>query len=72
MLASVLAAGHAEAKLKVEALEELLAKVMPLDHPEVIDRRVSHGELHSAYRQREGDLERVRGSKKPLRDKKIT
>ena len=45
VLAGVLAAGDAEAKLKVEALQELLPEVVPLNHAEVIDGDVTHGEL---------------------------
>lgn len=47
MLAGVLAAGDAEAKLKVEALQELLPEVVPLNHAEVIDGNVAHCELHA-------------------------
>lgn len=46
VLACVFAAGHAEAELKVKALEQLIAKVVPLDHAEVVDGRVSYGKLH--------------------------
>ena len=46
MLAGVLAAGDAEAKVEVEAFEQLVAEVVPLDHAEVVDRLVSHCELH--------------------------
>lgn len=48
VLACVLAARHAEAKLKIEALEQLIAEVMSLDHAEVVDGRLPHCELHSA------------------------
>jgi len=37
VLTCVLAAGHAEAKLKVKALEQLLAEVVSLDHAEVVE-----------------------------------
>lgn len=47
MLACVLAAGDAEAELKVEAFQQLFSKVMPLDHPEVIDGDVPYCELHA-------------------------
>lgn len=46
MLAGVLAAGDAEAKVEVKAFEQLVAEVVPLDHAEVVDRLVSHCELH--------------------------
>lgn len=48
MLASVLAAGHAEAELKVKTLKQLLSEIMSLDHPEVFYRHVSDRELHTA------------------------
>lgn len=46
VLAGVLAAGDAEAKVEVEAFEQLVAEVVPLNHAEVVDRLVSHCELH--------------------------
>lgn len=46
VLAGVLAAGDAEAKVEVKAFEQLVAEVVPLDHAEVVDRFVSHCELH--------------------------
>lgn len=51
MLTGVLAAGDAEAKVEVEAFEELVSKVVPLDHAEVVDRLVSHCELHPELRE---------------------
>ncbi len=48
VLACVLAAGHAEAELEIKALEQLISKVVSLNHAEVVDRCVSHCELHSA------------------------
>lgn len=51
MLASVLAAGDTEAKLKVKALQQLATKVVPLDHPEVVDGNVTNSELHSMDQQ---------------------
>lgn len=47
MLACVLAAGDAEAELKVEALQQLFTKVVPLDHPKVIDGDVPYCELNA-------------------------
>lgn len=44
----VLATGHAEAKLKVKTLEQLLSKIMSLDHPEVFYGHVSDCELNAA------------------------
>lgn len=46
MFAGVLAAGDAEAKVEVKTFEELVAKVVPLNHAEVVDRFISHCELH--------------------------
>lgn len=46
VLAGVLAAGDAETKVEVKTFEELVAKVVPLNHAEVVDRLVSHCELH--------------------------
>lgn len=43
----VLAAGHAEAKLKVKTLEQLLSEIVPLNHPEILYRSVSDCELNS-------------------------
>lgn len=51
----VLAAGHAEAELKVKTLEQLLSEIMSLDHPEVFNRHFSNCELNAGgsktYRQ---------------------
>lgn len=46
VLAGVLAAGDAETKVEVKAFEQLVAEVVPLNHAEVVDRLVSHCELH--------------------------
>lgn len=46
MLAGVLAARDTEAKVEVKAFEQLISEVVPLDHAEVVDRLVSHRELH--------------------------
>lgn len=54
MLAGVLAAGDAEAKVEVEAFEQLVAEVVPLNHAEVVDRLVSHCELHPEQRRGRG------------------
>lgn len=55
MLAGVLAAGDAESKVEVKTFEELVAEVVPLNHAEVVDRLVSHCELHPG-RQERADL----------------
>lgn len=47
MLTGVLAAGDAEAKLKVEALQQLFTEIMPLNHPEVIDGDVPYCEFNT-------------------------
>lgn len=44
----ILAAGHAEAELKVETLQQPLSEIMSLDHPEVFYRQVSDRELDAA------------------------
>lgn len=51
VLARVLAPGHAEAELEVEALEQPLSEIVPLDHPKVFYGQVSHGELNTAPEQ---------------------
>ncbi len=56
----VLAAGHAEAELKVKTLEQLLSEIMSLDHPEVFYRHVSHRELHAGGTKRD-KTDRKRG-----------
>lgn len=48
VLACVFAAGHTEAKLKIKALKELIAEIVPLYHTEIVDGCVSNSELHSA------------------------
>lgn len=48
VLARVLAAGHAEAELKVKALEQLITEVVSLNHAEVVDGGVAHCKLHPA------------------------
>lgn len=55
MLTRVLTAGDAEPKLKVEALEQLLTEVMPLDHAEVIDGLLPDRELYPAAREQGKD-----------------
>lgn len=46
MFTGVLAAGDAEAKVEVKTFEQLVAEVVPLYHAEVVNRFVSHCELH--------------------------
>jgi len=46
VLACVLAAGHAEAKLEIKALEQLVAEVVSLNHTKVVDGCVTHCKLH--------------------------
>lgn len=52
MLTGVPAAGDAEAEIKVKVLQQTVSEVMPLDHAEVGDGLVSHGELHPAGREK--------------------
>lgn len=47
VLTGVLAAGDAEAKLKVEALQQLFTEIVPLNHPEVIDGDVPYCEFNT-------------------------
>lgn len=47
MLAGVPAVWDAEAKVKVEALQQVLAKVVSLDHAKVVEGSVSDGEFHT-------------------------
>lgn len=51
MFTGIFAAGNAEAKVEVKAFEELVSKVVPLDHAEVVDRLVAHCELHPELRE---------------------
>ena len=53
VLACVLAAGHAEAKLEIKALEQLVAEVVSLNHTKVVDGCVTDCKLHSAETQTE-------------------
>lgn len=47
MLAGVSAVRDAEAKVKVEALQQVIAKVVSLDHTKVVEGSVSNGEFHT-------------------------
>lgn len=49
MLAGVSAVGDAEAKVKVEALQQVVAEVVSLDHAEVVQGPVSDGEFHPSW-----------------------
>lgn len=51
MFTGILAAGDAEAKVEVKAFEKLVAEVVPFNHAEVVDRLVSHRELHPELRE---------------------
>lgn len=64
MLTRVLTAGYAEPKLKVEALEQLLTEVMPLDHAEVIDGLLPDRELYPAAREQGKDFYHVEHTQK--------
>lgn len=50
MLAGVSAVGDTEAKVKVEALQQVIAEVVSLDHAEVVQGPVSDGEFHPIWR----------------------
>lgn len=45
VLTSVLTVGNAESEVEVEGLEVAIPEKVSLDHPEVLDRFVSHGEF---------------------------
>lgn len=47
MLAGVSAVRDAEAEVEVEALEQVIAEVVSLDHAEVVEGSVSNGEFHT-------------------------
>lgn len=51
MFTGILAAGDAEAEVEVKAFEKLVAEVVPFNHAEVVDRLVSHRELHPELRE---------------------
>lgn len=75
MFTGVLAAGHAEAELKVKALEQLLSEVVPLDHPEVVYRHVANSELDAGGMEAEREMEEQErqkgvGERSSKRDKK--
>ena len=48
VLASVLRVGDAEPELKVERLQQLIAKEVALDHAEAVDGTIAHRELHGS------------------------
>lgn len=48
VLARILTARHAEAELKIKALQQLIAEIMSLNHAEVVYWRVPDCELNSA------------------------
>lgn len=60
MLTGVPAAGDAEAKIEVKVLQKTVSEVVPLDHTEVGDRLVPHGELHPAGREK-GEIKPTAG-----------
>lgn len=47
VLTGVSAVRDAEAKVKVEALQQVITEIVPLDHAEVVQRAVSNCEFHS-------------------------
>lgn len=49
MLAGVSAVGDTEAEVKVEALQQVIAEVVSLDHAEVVEGPVSDGEFHPGW-----------------------
>lgn len=67
MLTGILAAGDAEAKVEVEAFEELVPKVVPLNHAEVVDRLVSHCELHPELREADRAESSLHANRQPAK-----
>lgn len=53
MLTSVSAVWDTEAKVKVKALQQVIAEIVPLDHAEVVQRPVSNSEFHPDWIQKE-------------------
>lgn len=47
MLAGVSAVRDAEAEVKVEALQQVIAEVVSLHHAKVVEGSVSNGEFHT-------------------------
>lgn len=70
MFARVPAVWDAEAKVKVEVLEEATLEVVALDHPEAVDWPVAHRELHAEvclfHRHTNSREVRGREQKRPL------
>lgn len=56
MLASVFAVRNAEAEVEIEALQQLIAEVMPFDHAEVLDLRIADDKLDSEWEEHEKGL----------------
>ena len=48
MFTRVFAVRHAEAKIEIETLQELIFEIVPLNHSKVLDWLVSHGKLDTA------------------------
>ena len=64
VFAGVAAVGDAEAEVEVEALQEMLAEVVPLDHAEVVQRSASYRELNTGWVNRERERERQRDTER--------
>lgn len=57
VLTGVSAVWDTEAEVKVKALQQVIAEVVPLDHAEVVQRPVPNCEFHpSCVKQREENL----------------
>lgn len=54
MLTGVSTVRDTEAKVKVEALQQVIAEIVPLDHPKIVQGSVSNCEFHPVGKQREG------------------
>lgn len=53
MLAGVSTVGDAETKVKVEALQQVIAEIVPLDHPKMVQGAIPNGKFHPVGKQRE-------------------
>jgi hypothetical protein len=46
MFTCILTVGNAKSKIKIEAFEETIMKIMSFDHPEVLDWFIADGKLY--------------------------
>lgn len=69
MLAGVSAVGDAEAEVKVEALQQVIAEVVSLDHAKVVEGSVSNGEFHTIIGFGKGGKKTHKGNSETVRHK---